>query len=35
MKRRGFLLAVFATSLGSRGLVNAAEETITVYKSPT
>lgn len=35
MKRREFLLAVFATSLGALGPVNAAEETITVYKSAT
>lgn len=35
MKRREFLLAVFATSLGVAGPANAADDTVTVYKSPT
>lgn len=35
MKRRQFLLAVLATSLGAVPSAHAVEDTITVYKSPT
>lgn len=35
MKRREFLLAVLATSLQAVHPAHAADEAITVYKSPT
>jgi hypothetical protein len=35
MKRREFLLAVLATSLPAVHLAHAADETVTVYKSPS
>lgn len=35
MKRRQFLLAALVASLGTVRPAHAAEETITVYKSPT
>lgn len=35
MKRRQFLLAVLATSLGTVRSAYAAEEFVIVYKSPT